>query len=105
MNALMRLEVFIKNLINSLSNYARQPNAKDSVIEIRNKEIKELIEIFNCLKRCKYYEDWKQIEEKMAIDRVKDPSLTGHHIIIYYCQNSSRLSFIEHDISNNDDEF
>ena len=94
------IEEIIRNRCIELEKYVNTPTAKDSVINIRNAQIQELVVVANKIKDLKFNEIWVLAEAEMQKLEQSDPNLSGHILRIKVNNNSQHFSCSEFDVTD-----
>jgi ribosomal protein S10 len=82
----------IERRTKELKKYAQLPNAKESVISIRNFEIKELYDLASKVESIRNFETWEWLEKRLFELQNSDPNLSGHIVKIKVNNNTPNYS-------------
>jgi hypothetical protein len=91
--AKLKLEEVIAQLTEKTQVYANKPDAKEWLLEKRNKQLAELHEIYNAIPDLSYTSIWAQLEESFKDHNKTDNSLDGHLVIFKYNESGSNYSY------------
>jgi hypothetical protein len=92
--ALDKLLLIINAREESLQSYASQETAKQSYIDIENKLICELTDIYNELNQLQFLSIWENLESEISALSLLDPQVGSVQIIIPVSCNGNKMALI-----------
>ena len=98
-----RLEKLIEQKTSKLIDYAKRPDSKDSIIQMNNIEIEELIKISEKIKPFKKPQLWRRIEGQVLHTYNLDNTLCGFQMKVIERPDNGRFAFLTLDLSQSND--